>query len=82
MGFEFRITASLTQEQRRHLAQLLEAGTPQAPGAAMPENDIRLTDTGLYVCQYLRPNPWHGLEGLRAWLDAQGVDYAVAEIDD
>lgn len=83
MGFEFRITASLTQEQRQYLAQLPELATPatRAPGA-MPDTDARLTDAGLYVCQHLRPDPWHGLTALRAWLDAQGVDYAVAEIDD
>ncbi len=83
MGFEFRITASLTQEQRRHLAQLSELATPapRAPGA-MPDTDASLTDAGLYVCQHLRPDPWHGLAAVRDWLDAQGVDYAVAEIDD
>ena len=80
MGFEFRITASLTPEQRQHIAQLL-AARPQAPGT-MPDTDARLTDAGLYVCQHLRPDPWHGLAALRAWLDAQGVRYAVEEIDD
>lgn len=84
MGFEFRITASLTQEQRQHIAQLpeLAATAPRAPGATMPGTEARLTDAGLYICQHLRPDPWHGLAALRAWLDAQGVDYAVAEIDD
>jgi hypothetical protein len=83
MGFEFRITAGLSQDQRQHIAQLL-AARPQAPRApgGMPETDIRLTDAGLYICQYLRPDPWHGLEALRAWLDAQGVRYAIDEIDD
>ena len=80
MGFEFRVTADLTQEQRQHIAQLLAARS-QASGT-MPDTDARLTDAGLYVCQHLRPDPWHGLAALRAWLDAQGVDYAVAEIDD
>ena len=84
MGFEFRITASLAQEQRLHIAQLLAAlpQTPRAPGGAMPETDIRLTDAGLYICQHLRPDPWHGLETVHAWLDAHGVRYAVDEIDD
>ncbi|MGK5030385.1 hypothetical protein [Janthinobacterium sp. MDT1-19] len=84
MGFEFRITASLTQEQRQHLAQLpeLAAPAPRPAGAAMPDTDARLTDAGLYICQYLRPDPWHGLATVRAYLDAQGVDYAVGEIDD
>lgn len=88
MGFEFRITASLAPGQRQHIARLLEAlpQAPRAPGTApdraMPESDIRLTDSGLYVCQHLRPDPWHGLAALRAYLDAQGVDYAVGEIDD
>ena len=84
MGFEFRITASLTQEQRQHLAQLLAARpqAPRAPGSSMPETDIRLTDAGLYICQHLRPDAWHGLESLRACLDAQGVSYTVEEIDD
>ena len=81
MGFEFRITASLTSEQRRHIAQLIAAPAPRAPGA-MPDTDARLTDGGLYVCQYLRPDPWHGLGAVRAWLDAQGVGYLVDEIDD
>ncbi|SFY21277.1 hypothetical protein SAMN03097694_5158 [Janthinobacterium lividum] len=80
MGFEFRIAASLTPEQRQHIAQLL-AARPQAPGA-MPDTDARLTDAGLYICQYLRPEPWHGLAAVRGWLDAQGVRYAVDEIDD
>ncbi|PHV25192.1 hypothetical protein CSQ93_25290 [Janthinobacterium sp. BJB426] len=80
MGFEFRITASLTQEQRQHIEQQL-AALPQASGA-MPDTDARLTDAGLYICQHLRPDPWHGLETVRAWLDAQGVRYAVDEIDD
>ena len=80
MGFEFRITASLTQEQRQHIAQLL-AARPQAPGA-MPDTDARLTDAGLYICQYLRPDPWPGLVAVRAWLDAQGVRHTVDEIDD
>ena len=82
MGFEFRIAASLTQEQRQHIAQLLEATAPRPPGGAMPDTDARLTEAGLYVCQHLRPDPWHGLTAVRAWLDAQGVNYAVAEIDD
>jgi hypothetical protein len=80
MGFEFRIAASLTPGQRQHLEQLL-AARPQASGS-MPETDVRLTDAGLYVCQHLRPDPWHSLAALRAWLDAQGVRYAVEEIDD
>ena len=80
MGFEFRITASLTAGQRQHIAQLL-AALPLASGG-MPATDARLTDQGLYVCQHLRPDPWHGLATLRAWLEAQGVDYAIAEIDD
>ena len=80
MGFEFRITASLAQDQRQHIAQLL-AARPQASGA-MPDTDVRLTDAGLSICQYLRPDPWHDLEALRAWLDAQGVRYTVDEIDD
>jgi len=80
MGFEFRITAGLTPEQRQHIAQLL-AARPQAPGA-MPDTDARLTDAGLYICQYLRPEPWHGLEALRAWFDTHGVRYAAEEIDD
>ena len=84
MGFEFRITASLTQEQRQHLAQLpeLAAPAPRPPGSARPDTEARLTDAGLYICQHLRPDPWHGLAALRAWLDAQGVRYAVEEIDD
>lgn len=82
MGFEFRITASLAQDQRQHIAQLLEALAPHAPGAAMPDTDARLTDAGLYICQYLRPDPWHGLDAVRGYLDAQGVRYAVDEIDD
>lgn len=84
MGFEFRITASLTPEQRQHLAQLpeLAAPAPRPPGNAMPDTDARLTDTGLYICQHLRPDPWHGLAAVHAWLDAQGVAYVVAEIDD
>ena len=84
MGFEFRIAASLTQEQRQHIAQLLAARlqAPRAPGGAMPDTEARLTDAGLYICQHLRPDPWHGLANVRAWLDAQGVDYAVGEIDD
>ncbi|MEG1053913.1 MAG: hypothetical protein RSF79_17960 [Janthinobacterium sp.] len=82
MGYEFRITASLTPGQRQHVTQLLEVRAPRAPGAAMPETDIRLTDTGLYICQHLRPDPWHGLDAVHAWLDAQGVAYVVAEIDD
>ena len=80
MGFEFRITASLTPEQRQHIAQLL-AARPQASGV-MPNTDARLTEAGLYICQHLRPDPWHGLAAVRAWLDAQGVRYAVDEIDD
>ena len=80
MGFEFRIAASLTAGQRQHLEQLL-AALPQAAGG-MPGTDARLTDAGLYVCQDLRPDPWHGLAAVRAWLDAQGVRYAVEEIDD
>ncbi|MGK5038033.1 hypothetical protein [Janthinobacterium sp. LB3P118] len=84
MGFEFRITASLTQEQRLHIAQLpeLAAPAPQPPGSAMPDTEARLTDTGLYVCQHLRPDPWHSLAVLRAWLEAQGVRYTVEEVDD
>lgn len=82
MGFEFRIAANLTQEQRQHIAQLLEAPAPRPPGTARPDTEARLTDAGLYVCQHLRPDPWHGLAALRAWLDAQGVRYAVEEIDD
>ena len=84
MGFEFRIAASLSPEQRQHIAQLLAARpqAPRTPGASMPDTEARLTDTGLYICQHLRPDPWHGLETLRAWLDAQGVRYAVDEIDD
>ncbi|HEU4816154.1 hypothetical protein [Janthinobacterium sp.] len=82
MGFEFRITASLAQDQRQHIAQLLEASAQRAPGAAMPNTDARLTDAGLYICQYLRPDPWHGLDAVRGYLDAQGVRYAVDEIDD
>lgn len=83
MGFEFRIAASLTAGQRQHIAQLLAERTqaPRAPGA-MPDTDARLTDTGLYVCQHLRPDPWHGLAALRAYLEAQGAGYAVEEIDD
>ncbi|MED5597077.1 hypothetical protein [Janthinobacterium sp. P210006] len=80
MGFEFRIAASLTAGQRQHLEQLL-AALPQA-ASGMPDTDARLTDAGLYVCQYLRPDPWHGLDAVRAWLDVQGVRYAVEEIDD
>ncbi|MCC7699184.1 hypothetical protein [Janthinobacterium sp. EB271-G4-7A] len=80
MGFEFRVTASLTPEQRQHIAPLL-AALPPASGA-MPDTDARLTDAGLYICQHLRPDPWHGLDALRAWLDAQGVRYTVDEIDD
>jgi hypothetical protein len=80
VGFEFRITASLAQDQRQHIAQLL-AARPQASGT-MSDADVRLTDAGLYICQYLRPDPWHGLEALRAWLDAQGVRYTIDEIDD
>ncbi|MDN2703319.1 hypothetical protein O0881_15120 [Janthinobacterium sp. SUN100] len=80
MGFEFRIAASLTAGQRQHIEQLL-AALPQAADG-MPGTDTRLTEAGLYVCQYLRPEPWHGLDAVRAWLDAQGVDYAVAEVDD
>ena len=81
MGFEFRITASLTPGTAP--AHRAAAGWQRAaaPGA-MPDTDARLTDAGLYICQYLRPEPWHGLEALRAWLDAQGVRYAVDEIDD
>jgi hypothetical protein len=82
MGFEFRITASLAQDQRQHIAQLLEASAPRAPGAAMPDTDARLTDAGLYICQHLRPDPWHGLDAVRGYLEAQGVRYAVDEIDD
>lgn len=84
MGFEFRITASLAQDQRQHIAQLLAAlpQAPRSPGSSMPETDIRLTDAGLYICQHLRPDPWHGLETVHAWLDAHGVRYAVDEIDD
>ena len=83
MGFEFRITASLTAGQRQHIGQLLAALplAPRAPGA-MPDTHARLTDAGLYVCQYLRPDPWHGLATLRAYLEAQGVAHTVAEIDD
>lgn len=81
MGFEFRIAASLTPEQRQHIAQLLELAA-RPPGGAMPDTDARLTDAGLYVCQHLRPEPWHGLAAVRGWLDAQGVRYAVDEIDD
>ncbi|WP_058049406.1 hypothetical protein [Janthinobacterium sp. Ant5-2-1] len=80
MGFEFRVTASLAPEQRQHIAQLL-AARPQASGT-MSDTDARLTDAGLYICQYLRPDPWHGLDAVRAWLDAQGVRYTVDEIDD
>ena len=84
MGFEFRIAASLTQQQRLHIAQLLAARplAPRAPGASMPDTEARLTDAGLYICQHLRPDPWHGLDAVRDWLDTQGVDYAVGEIDD
>lgn len=83
MGFEFRIATSLTASQRQHIARLLaeRAQAPRAPGA-MPDTDARLTDTGLYVCQHLRPDPWHGLAALRAYLEAQGAGYAVEEIDD
>ena len=81
MGFEFRIAAGLTPEQRQHIAQLLELAA-RPPGGAMPDTDARLTDAGLYVCQHLRPEPWHGLAAVRGWLDAQGVRYAVDEIDD
>jgi|GEM_PF-3115490 len=83
MGFEFRIAASLTQEQRQHIAHLL-ATRPQAPRApgAMPDTDVRLNDHGLYICQHLRPDPWHGLDAVRAYLDTQDVRYAVDEIDD
>ena len=80
MGFEFRITASLTPGQRQHLEQLL-AARPQAP-SNMPDTDVRLTNAGLYVCQSLRPEAWHGLDALRSYLDAQGVPHAVEEIDD
>lgn len=80
MGFEFRITASLTAGQRQHIEQLL-AALPLASGG-LPDTDARLTDAGLYVCQYLRPEPWHGLASLRAFLEAQGVAHTVAEIDD
>ena len=82
MGFEYRITASLTPEQRQHIAQLIAAPALGATGVGMPDTEARLTDAGLYVCQYLRPDPWHGLGAARAWLDAQGVGYAVDEIDD
>lgn len=84
MGFEFRIAASLAPRQRQHLEQLLAAQpqAPRAPGAAMPETDTRLTETGLYVCQYLRPDLWHGLDAVRGYLDAQGISYTVEEIDD
>lgn len=80
MGFEFRIAASLTPVQRQHIAQLLDA-RPNASGAK-PDADARLTDGGLYICQYLRPDPWHGLHAVRDYLDAQGVAYAIADIDD
>ncbi|MGK5020854.1 hypothetical protein [Janthinobacterium sp. LB2P10] len=84
MGFEFRITAGLTQEQRQHIAQLLatRSQAPDAPDAALPETDIRLTDAGLYICQHLRADPWHALASLRAYLDASGMSYTVEEIDD
>ena len=82
MGYEFRITASLTPGQRQHVTQLLEVRAPRAPGAAMPETDIRLTESGLYICQNLRPDPWHGLAPLRAYLDAEGVRCAGDEVDD
>lgn len=80
MGFEFRIAASLTPVQCQHIAQLLDA-RPSA-SAAMPDTDARLTDGGLYICQYLRPDPWHGLHAVRDYLDAQDVAYAVTDIDD
>lgn len=80
MGFEFRITASLTADQRQHIAQLIDA-LPQA-SAGTPVTDARLTNSGLYVCQHLRPDPWHGLDALRAYLAVQGVAHTVAEIDD
>lgn len=84
MGFEFRIAASLAPRQRQHLEQLL-AALPQAPratGAAMPDTDARLTDAGLYICQHLRPDPWHGLDAVRGYLEAQDVSYTIDEIDD
>ena len=80
MGFEFRIAASLAPAQREHLAQLLDARPPAS--GAMPDTDARLTDGGLYVCQYLRPDAWHGLHALRDYLDAQRVAYVVTDIDD
>ena len=36
----------------------------------------------LYICQHLRPDPWHGLDAVRGYLEAQGVSYTVDEIDD
>lgn len=86
MGFEFRIAASLTPVQCQHIAQLLDA-RPNASGAKPgadtdTDTDARLTDGGLYICQYLRPAPWHGLHAVRDYLDAQGVAYAIADIDD
>ena len=80
MGFEFRIAASLAPAQREHLVQLLDARPPAS--GAMPDTDARLTDGGLYVCQYLRPDVWHGLHALRDYLDAQRVAYVVTDIDD
>ena len=83
MGFEFRIMASLAQEQRQHIAQLI-AALPQAPRApgAMPDTDVRLTDIGLYVCQYLRPEPWHGLEAVRDYLNAATIAHSVHDAED
>lgn len=97
MGFEFRIAARLTPDQRQHVAQLLDA-LPQARrqhdgGAAwelrmagntgaMPDTGIALDAGGLYVCQYGAADAWHGLAALRGYLDAQGVAYAAEEVDD
>ncbi|MNM45231.1 hypothetical protein D3C81_561510 [compost metagenome] len=83
MGFEFRIMASLAQEQRQHIAQLIAAlpQVPRAPGA-MPDTDVRLTDTGLYVCQYLRPEPWHGLEAVRDYFKAATIAHSVHDAED
>lgn len=97
MGFEFRIAARLTPGQRQHIAQLLDT-LPQArrrhdggPAwelrmagntGAMPNVDVALDAGGLSVCQYGAAHAWHGLPALRGYLDAQGVAYAVEEVDD
>ncbi len=82
MGFEYKIKIFLSQQVRQELEAFVRRQEPGEDNHSrqLPLHTLQLEEDGLYVCQYLTPHVWKGLELLKKFLNDKNLAYTVEEI--